>query len=147
MFVFEDIEAFIGSRGDDEFTEFLNAVDGLTQDVAIMILATTNDSSEFDHAVRRAGRLERRAVIKSVHPNAKIGMVRSRFPNEDDETIKNILDVIERRCSDADADVTPAIIDSLCRHVIMLKVNNADIAHYADTKWQPVWEGKTYLED
>lgn len=144
LFIFEDVEGFIGERGEGDFSEFLNAIDGIDQEHAVMIVATTNDSSEFDQAVRRPGRLERRAVIQGIHPQAKVGMLGSRFPDESEDVLLQIMETIESKFEDL-TKVTPAVIDSLCRHAIMLDLHGEDIVTYAQTRWEPSWEGESYI--
>lgn len=153
MFVFEDVEGFIGNRGDGDFSRFLNAVDGVDQRHATMILATTNDSEGFDPAVRRPGRLETRVVIESIHPEAKLNMLRSRFPDESSDVLVRIMEVIESKVNASNkpkkggSRVTPAVIDSLCRHALMLDLSGEHIIAYAENKWEPYWEGADYIDE
>lgn len=145
LVVFEDVENFTGARGSDSFSEFLNAIDGV-QDCSIMILATTNDSSNFDPAVRRPGRLERRVVIRSIHPDAGVKMLESRFPEASEELMSDLLAAVSERTGKDVAELPPAVIDSLARHLIMLEIPEEEYSNWALSTWEPEWTGDNYVE-
>lgn len=144
LIILEDVESFFGERGNSDFSSFLNELDGIDQQGGKMILATTNDSSSFDEAIRRPGRLERRAVIADVQPGAHAKMVASRLPNESEETVKQLITAIEEKVGDK--TVTPAVIDSLARHAIMLKLDGEALLDYAVNDWEPHYEGLSYID-
>lgn len=145
LVVFEDVESFFGERGESDFSSFLNALDGLDQDGGMMVLATTNDASEFDEAVTRPGRLERSVTIAEVQPGAHLQMVKNRLPKESDELIERLLKLIEEKASAAQKVVTPAVIDSLARYAIMLRLSGEELLKYAQVKWEPFYDGKSHL--
>lgn len=143
LIILEDVESFFGERGESDFSSFLNELDGIDQEGGKMVLATSNDSSQFDEAVRRPGRLERRAVIADVQPGAHRTMVLSRLPKESAETVDALVEIIREK-SETRA-VTPAVIDSLARHAIMLRLKGKKLVSYARTGWEPHYEGEDYL--
>lgn len=144
LLILEDVESFFGERGNSSFSDFLNALDGLDQHDGMMVLATTNDSSDFDPAVRRPGRLERRAIIADVREDAHAGMVLARLPRENEAVIANLVTIIREKC--ANNAVTPAVIDSLARHSIMVGLAGEELVTYAHKVWEPHYEGGSYLE-
>lgn len=143
LIILEDVESFFGARGQSDFSSFLNELDGIDQEPGKMILATSNDSSKFDEAIRRPGRLERRAVIADVMPGAHRSMVESRLPKESPEILEELVEIIELRCGEK--PITPAVIDSLARHAIMLGLAGSSLAEYARKGWEPHYEGESYL--
>lgn len=145
LVVFEDVESFFGERGESDFSSFLNALDGLDQDGGMMVLATTNDASKFDEAVTRPGRLERSVTIAEVQPGAHFQMVKSRLPKETDGLIEKLLKLIEEKSSAAQKPVTPAVIDSLARYAIMLRLSGDELLKYAQEKWEPFYDGKSHI--
>lgn len=143
LIVLEDVESFFGERGESDFSSFLNELDGMDQEAGKMILATSNDSSEFDEAVRRPGRLERRAVIADVQPGAHLAMLKARLPEESNETLEKLLEVILQKS--AGKTVTPAVLDSLARHGIMLGLTGESFEAYAREGWEPHYDGNSYI--
>lgn len=59
--VLEDIDSVVGPRGASALSEFLNALDGVSQQNRIVTVATTNDGTALDPAAVRPGRID--AVI------------------------------------------------------------------------------------
>lgn len=147
LIVLEDVESFFGERGESDFSAFLNELDGVNQEAGIMVLATTNDSSEFDEAVRRPGRLERKAEISDVRPGAHFEMVKARLPRESDEIIDALVGAIKQKSELHGKKVTPAVIDSLARHALMLRLTGEELKGYAEDSWEPHYEGQSYIED
>lgn len=149
MLVLEDVEShFGGSRGNQGFSDFLNAIDGVDNSQAILIVATTNDSKDFDPAVLRPGRLEERAKIESVHPDAIVSMLRDRFENDDREFLGKLGKILSQQARDhANNMLTPAMVDSLARRAIMLDLSGDDLLEYASTKWKISQHGESYLEN
>lgn len=143
LLILEDVESFFGERGNSNFSEFLNALDGLEQCDGMMVLATSNDSSDFDDAVRRPGRLERRAVIADVREEAHAEMVLARLPEESPENVQELVEIIREKSSGK--AVTPAVIDSLARHAIMVGLTGDELVFYADEVWEPHYEGGSYI--
>lgn len=143
LLILEDVESFFGERGNSNFSEFLNALDGLEQCDGMMVLATSNDSSEFDDAVRRPGRLERRAIIADVREEAHAEMVLARLPEETPEHVQELVEIIREKS--AGKTVTPAVIDSLARHAIMVGLTGEELVFYADEVWEPHYEGGSYI--
>lgn len=143
LLVLEDVESFFGERGSNSFSNFLNELDGLADDEALMLLATTNDASGFDAAIRRPGRLERSAVISEVKPGAHYEMLSSRLTWEPREIIKELLEAIARRVPPR--DLTPALLDSLSRTAIMLGLEGEDIVEYTRNNWTPNYTGRSHL--
>jgi len=147
LIILEDVESFFGERGESDFSSFLNELDGLDQEGGTMILATTNDSSGFDEAVRRPGRLERKAEISDVRPGAHREMVKARLPREPDEILDELVKAIAHKSERSSKAVTPAVIDSLARHAIMLRLTGEELKDYAWKGWEPHYEGQSHLED
>ena len=147
LIVLEDVESFFGERGENDFSSFLNELDGLDQEGGQMILATTNDSSQFDEAVVRPGRLEQRALIVDVQPGAHLAMIRKRLSGETDALLEELLQIIEEKVGATGKIITPAVIDSLARHAIMLRLTGAELKNYAKNDWVPYYEGHSYIED
>ena len=145
LIVLEDVESFFGERGESDFSSFLNELDGLDQEGGKMILATTNDASEFDQAVTRPGRLERSVVIADVQPGAHLSMVKNRLPKESETNLESLLDVIREKCEKAEKIVTPAVIDSLARHAIMLRLQGEELLKYARKDWEPYYEAESHI--
>lgn len=143
LLILEDVESFFGERGNSNFSEFLNALDGLEQCDGMMVLATSNDSSDFDDAVRRPGRLERRAIIADVREEAHAEMVLARLPEESPENVQELVEIIREKS--ATKAVTPAVIDSLARHAIMVGLTGDELVFYADEVWEPHYEGGSYI--
>lgn len=59
LVVFEDVESYTGSRGDAQFTEFLNQIDGVADNAKMLILSSTNNPEMLDDAVKREGRVDK----------------------------------------------------------------------------------------
>lgn len=144
VLILEDVESFFGKRGSSSFSSFLNELDGLDSSNALMLVATTNDSSSFDQAIRRPGRLERRVVISDVQPGAHESMIASRLPNESDETLKKLSEILRQKTEGT--VLTPAIVDSLARHAIMLGLTSKSLVSYARNDWEPNYEGESHIE-
>ena len=142
LVVLEDVESFIGRRGQSNFSEFLNEVDGLDSGAGVMILATTNDSSKLDPAVRRPGRIERRAVLSTIHADASVLMLRERIPGIADDTLELVLELINEKVK----VVTPAVIDSVARARVMLRADEARLLEYLEHEWEPNYEGVSYID-
>lgn len=145
LIVLEDVESFFGERGESDFSSFLNELDGLDQEGGKMILATTNDASEFDDAVTRPGRLERSVVIADVQPGAHLEMVKNRLPKESETNLELLLEVIREKCEGAKKIITPAVIDSLARHAIMLRLNGEGLLKYSREVWVPYYETESHI--
>lgn len=58
LVVFEDVESYTGNRGDSQFTEFLNQIDGIADNSRMLILSSTNNPEMLDDAVKREGRVD-----------------------------------------------------------------------------------------
>lgn len=142
LVVLEDVESFIGRRGHSNFSEFLNEVDGLDSGAGVMILATTNDSSKLDPAVRRPGRIERRAVLSTIHADASVIMLRERIPGIADSTLELVLSLINEKVK----VVTPAVIDSVARARVMLRADERRLLEYLEHEWEPNYEGVSYID-
>lgn len=145
LIILEDVESFFGERGESSFSDFLNELDGVDQRGGKMILATSNDSSEFDEAVRRPGRLERRAIIADVQEGAHASMISSRLVNEPESIVEKLVEAVELKAGDK--TITPAVIDSLVRHGIMLRLQGEALVDYAMNQWVPHYEGISYLSE
>lgn len=145
MLIFEDAECYFGRRGSTTFSAFLNALDGFEQSAALMVLATTNDSSDFDEAVRRAGRLERRVVIDRVSPEGVMAIMTKVLPDETDEVRLAAYEALVAQMGNEVA-VTPAILTSFGRDVIIhdLKGREALVKHIVNRAYS--WEGASYLD-
>lgn len=142
LVVLEDVESFVGRRGQSHFSEFLNEVDGLDSGAGVMILATTNDSSKLDPAVRRPGRIERRAVLSTIHDDASAVMLRERIPGIADSTLELVLSLINEKVK----VVTPAVIDSVARARVMLRADERRLLEYLEHEWEPNYEGVSYID-
>lgn len=147
LIILEDVESFFGERGESDFSSFLNELDGIDQEGGTMVLATTNDSSEFDEAVRRPGRLERKAEIVDVRPGAHREMVKARLPLESDEILDELVAAIKAKSESHQKHITPAVIDSLARHAIMLRLSGEALKDYAWKSWEPHYDGQSHLDD
>lgn len=144
LIILEDVESFFGERGMSDFSSFLNVLDGMDQEGGKMVLATTNDSSKFDEAVKRPGRLERRAVISDIKAGAHEEMLSTRLPREDELTIAALVKVIHQKM--AERTITPAVVDSLARHAIMLGIQGDELITYASKEWEPHYDGASYID-
>ena len=146
LVVLEDVESHFGKRGEGSFTEFLNAIDGVENNQVMAIIATTNDSSAFDPAVVRPGRLEERATINAIHGEAMITMMRERF-DEDDAMLERLIPILSRRAKDDGGGyLTPAIIDGLARRAIIMNLSGEKLLTYAEEEWGLSTHGESYLE-
>lgn len=143
LLVLEDVESFFGERGSNSFSNFLNELDGISNDEALMLLATTNDASKFDAAIRRPGRLERSAIIAQVKPGAHYEMLASRLTWESEETLREVLDAVIKRVKLQ--EMTPALLDSLARTAIMLSLEGDALVEYTRTVWTPKYTGSSHL--
>lgn len=144
LIILEDVESFFGERGMSDFSSFLNVLDGMDQEGGKMVLATTNDSSKFDEAVKRPGRLERRAVISDIKAGAHEEMLSARLPLEDELTISALVKVIRMKMEGK--TITPAVVDSLARHAIMLGIEGDELITYASKEWEPHYDGASYID-
>lgn len=142
LVILEDVESFFGERGNEEFSDFLNVVDGLKTDNTIMFLATTNDSSGFDPAVRRPGRLERSVAITHVFQDALTDIVSQRLPECNTQEIIEAL-----RSKYKDEELTMATVDYLARSVIMEDIQPDDVSEYILEKWVVETEGHDYVNE
>lgn len=142
LVVLEDVESFIGRRGHSNFSEFLNEVDGLDSGAGVMILATTNDSSKLDPAVRRPGRIERRAMLSTIHDDASAVMLRERIPGISDQMLTQVLHFVTAKVK----TITPAVIDSVARAKIMLRADEARLLEYLEHEWEPNYVGVSYID-
>lgn len=140
LVILEDVESFFGERGNEEFSDFLNTVDGLKSDNVIMFLATTNDSSGFDPAVRRPGRLERSVAITHVFQDTLTDIVSQRLPGYNTKQV--IKDLRDKYPSE---DLTMAAVDYLARSVIMENIQPDEISEYILTRWGVETEGHNYV--
>lgn len=145
LIVLEDVESFFGERGGSSFSEFLNALDGAAEETGLMILATTNDSSGFDEAIRRPGRLERRAVISSVHEGFLHALLADRLSHFPDKDLEGLAETIGWKASDTNARVTPALADSFARAVIMGDMNPSEARRFLAHEWEPTYRGESYV--
>ncbi len=142
LVILEDVESFFGERGNEEFSDFLNVVDGLKSENIVMFLATTNDSSGFDPAVRRPGRLERSVAITHVFKDALTDIVSQRLPQVDvDKVIESL------RGKFGKTEITMATIDYLARSVIMEGISPVEVPDYILYQWTVGTEGHNYVED
>lgn len=145
LIVLEDVESFFGERGHNSFSSFLNELDGIENDDSLMLLATTNDSSNFDSAIRRPGRLERNAVITKIHSGAYLDMLSSRLAWESEEILNEVLEHLVYKIKDK--DMTPATLDAFARSAIMLGFSGSTLVDYARNEWKPSYEGQSHLHD
>lgn len=145
LIVLEDVESIFKSRGNTDFSSFLNALDGVKARHGLMVLATTNNSN-MDKAIVRPGRLEERVVIDGVNPNAYNSLVKSRLSTKTDKEIDEIVQAINERVSakDDNSVITPAIMDSISRKAIMLSMSQSEIINFIHTEWNNSVEGKDY---
>lgn len=146
LVVLEDVDSFFGARGSASFSNFLNVIDGVDNEDAIMFLATSNDTSELDPAVRRPGRLERQVVIDSINPNAIPNMIAERLPEVEDP--QALADKVVARYNSLETNnyITPAVIDSFARSVILEGIPVEDYVEYLETVWTPTFVGDNYLD-
>lgn len=142
LVILEDVESFFGERGNEEFSDFLNVVDGLKSENVVMFLATTNDSSGFDPAVRRAGRLERSVAITHVFKDALTDIIYQRLPQVDTEKVVESL-----REKFGQTELTMATIDYLARSIVMEDIRPNDVPDYILHQWTVGTEGHNYVED
>ena len=141
LVILEDVESFFGERGNEKFSDFLNTVDGLNPDNVIMFLATTNDSSQFDPAVRRPGRLERSVSITHVFQDALTDIVSQRIPQADTNKVIEAL-----REKYGEREITMAGIDYLARSIIMEDVAPEKVPDYIKNQWSIDASGHNYVE-
>src|SRR5699024_2380562 len=120
-------------------------LDGIENDDSLMLLATTNDSSNFDSAIRRPGRLERNAVITKIHSGAYLDMLSSRLAWESEEILDEVVEHLVYKIKDK--DMTPATRDALARSAIMLGFSGCTLVDYARKAWKPSYEGQSHLHD
>lgn len=139
LVILEDVESFFGSRGESTFSEFLNAIDGVDNDDRIMFLATTNNSKGFDPAIRRAGRLERTAVIRGISDQVLESMISQRISGVE---AKKLVTVFRERFGET---ITPATVDSLARSVIMDRVPSDKVVDHATSVWDPTFIGEDFI--
>lgn len=143
--ILEDVESFFGSRGASDFSDFLNAFDGVSTTSGLMVLATTNDSSGFDDAIRRPGRLERRAVIKSIHEGFTHSLLEERLAFMNETEITTVSTALEARASKDDFNITPAMADSVARTIIMEGYDSKKSYDYIMNFWTPSYTGESYI--
>lgn len=143
--ILEDVESFFGSRGASDFSDFLNAFDGVSTTSGLMVLATTNDSSGFDDAIRRPGRLERRAVIKSIHEGFTQSLLEERLNFMKESEITTVAAALEARTSKDDLSITPAMADSVARTIIMEGYDAKHAYDYIMNFWVPSYTGESYI--
>ena len=145
LIILEDVESFFGERGGSSFSEFLNALDGAAEATGLMILATTNDSSGFDEAIRRPGRLERRAVISSVHEGFLQALLAERLSHFSTDELTILASGVDQIARDKTARVTPALADSFARAVIMGGMTYDEARNFLLHEWEPTYRGESYV--
>lgn len=144
--ILEDVESFFGARGTVDFSDFLNALDGVTESTGLMVMATTNDSSSFDEAVRRPGRLERKAVIENTRDDFMYELLTKRLQGFDSSELDSLARAAYMRASDKKARITPALADSLARAIIMGRMNVTKAIEFVNNEWEPKYEGESYVD-
>lgn len=147
LVILEDVESFFGERGGSSFSDFLNALDGVSESSGIMVLATTNDSSSFDDAIRRPGRLERRAVITSIHGGFMRDLLGARLNYFTSDALDILANDTQKRAHDSNAHLTPALADSVARAIIMGGMNASEAVEFVRKDWQPTYSGTSYVGD
>lgn len=145
LVILEDVESFFGTRGGSTFSDFLNALDGASDSSGIMVLATTNDSSDFDDAIRRPGRLERRAVITSIHEGFMRDLLGQRLSYFATKDLDALAVAAQARAVEAKANLTPALADSVARAIIMGSMTSGEAIEFVRWAWQPSYEGVSYV--
>lgn len=146
LVILEDVESFFGERGGSSFSDFLNALDGASETSGLMILATTNDSSKFDEAIRRPGRLERKAVISSIHEGFMRDLVGARLAHFGSDDLDKLADRIQKIAEYASAAVTPALADSVSRAIIMGNMTASEAIEFVNSSWAPSYQGESYVD-
>lgn len=136
MIVFEDVESFTGERGQASFTEFLNCLDGVEDSTNTMVLATTNDASQLDPAVVRAGRLERTTTIDSVYEGFLPSILADKFAGATPEEV----DALASAITGKEACPTPAQVDYIARSAIMSRMTPTEAAEWVRNEWEATSE-------
>lgn len=163
LVVIEDAENFIGDRGSDGFTDFLNFMDGVEESVGMMVVATTNDSSGLDPAAVRSGRLERQLTLDHQFADGMVVLFATKFGVGEDVATR-VVDAMKVAVDrfntgnpgvpDENGDLpdprvlTPAVVDYGVRSAVMSGHGLDDVdgmTAYLSDVWVPFFTGDSFL--
>ena len=126
--VLEDIDSVVSGRGTSALSEFLNAMDGVSQQNRIVTIATTNDGTALDPAAVRPGRIDTVIDIGTLNLEAVTALLEglgSRTGHSfDSRTLANI--VLDRKSEVTGAMLEGLVLSAMLKHNTLTTENLID---------------------